>query len=152
LANKVGNSPKFYTDNYEKLTEKAVEGLIEDFLNTMQLKFDEMVENGRIASLNITFSEGSSMDMDTEIGETGKLFSEVMEEWLEKNTYKSYFHLQGTTATKLIVDELRLPFQDEEGKTYRPTKFAASLRNYLKTIGLESERDVQGSKIFITIN
>lgn len=152
LANKVGNSPKFYTDNYEKLTEKAVEGLIEDFLNTMQTKFDEMVENGRIASLNITFAEGSSMDMDTEIGETGKMFSEVMEEWLEKNTYKNYFHLQGTTATKLIVDEFRLPFHDEEGKTYRPTKFAASLRNYLKTIGLESQRDVQGSKIFITIN
>jgi Family of unknown function (DUF6175) len=152
LANKVGNSPKFYTDNYEKLTEKAVEGLVEDLLNTMQLKFDEMVENGRIASLNITFAEGSSMDMDTEVGDTGKMFSEVMEEWLEKNTYKSYFHLQGATATKLIVDELRLPFYEADGKAYRPTKFAASLRNYLKTIGLESERDVQGSKIFITVN
>ncbi len=152
LANKVGNSPKFYTDNYEKLTEKAVDGLVEDFLNTMQLKFDEMVENGRIASLNITFGEGSSMDMDSEIGDEEKMFSEVMEDWLEENTYKNYFHIQGVTATKLIIDELRLPFFDEEGKAYRPTKFAASLRNYLKKLGLESTRDVQGSKIFITIN
>lgn len=152
LANKVGNSSKFYTDNYEKLTEKAVEGLVEDFLNTIQSKFDEIVENGRLASLNITFSEGSSTDMDSEIGANGSMFSELMEEWLEKNTYKSYFHLQGVTATKMMVDELRLPFFDEEGRTYRPTKFAASLRNYLKTLGLESTRDVQGSKIFITIN
>jgi hypothetical protein len=90
--------------------------------------------------------------MDSELGDSGKMFSELMEEWLGKNTYKGYFHLQGVTATKLIVDELRLPFFDAEGKNYRPTKFAAELRNYLKTLGLESTRDVQGNKIFITIN
>ncbi len=151
LANKVGTSPKFYTDNYEKLTTNATEGLIEDFLNTMQMKFDEMVENGRLASLNISFSEMSIIDMDSDVGDDGLMFSELMEEWLEENTYKSYFHLQGVTATKMIVDELRLPFFDEEGRNYRPTKFAAQLRNYLKSLGIESTRDVQGSKIFISI-
>ena len=152
LANKVGNSPKFYTDNFEKLTEKATESIVEDLLNTMQSKFDEIVQNGRIAALNITFSENATMDMDSEIGDTGKMFSEIMEKWLEDNCYKGYFHLQGVTATKMIVDELRLPFLDATGNNYRPTKFAAELRNYLKKLGLESTRDVQGSKIFITIN
>ena len=152
LSNKVGNSPKFYTDNFEKLTEKAAEGIVEDFLNTMQTKFDEIVKNGRIAALNITFSENATTDMDSEVGSTGLMFSEVLEKWLEENTFKGYFHLQGVTATKMIVDELRLPFLDAKGNNYRPTKFAAELRNYLKTIGFESTRDVQGSKIFITIN
>ncbi|MDO8365722.1 MAG: DUF6175 family protein [Saprospiraceae bacterium] len=152
LANKVGNSPKFYTDNFEKLAEKAAESIIEDFLNTMQSKFDEIVKNGRIAALNITFSENATTDMDTEVGDTGQMFSELMEKWLEENTFKGYFHLQGVTATKMIVDELRLPFQDANGNNYRPTKFAAELRNYLKKMGFESTRDVQGSKIFITIN
>ncbi|MEK7253210.1 MAG: DUF6175 family protein [Bacteroidota bacterium] len=152
LANKVENSPKFYTEDFSKLTEKAVEGLVEDFLNTLQMKFDEIVKNGRIASLNVTFAESAATDMDTEVGDTGKMFSELMEDWLEKNTYQSYFHLQGVTATKMMVDEMRLPFQDAEGKNYRPTKFAAELRNYLKTLGFDSTRDVQGSKIFITVN
>jgi hypothetical protein len=152
LSNKVGNSPKFYTDSFEKLTEKAADGIVEDFLNTMQSKFDEIVKNGRIAALNITFSENATTDMDSEVGDTGKMFSEVLEKWLEENTFKGYFHLQGVTATKMIVDELRLPFSDANGNNYRPTKFAAELRNYLKKIGFESTRDVQGSKIFITIN
>jgi hypothetical protein len=152
LANKVGNSPKFYTDNFEKLTEKAAEGIVEDFLNTMQSKFDEIVKNGRIAALNITFSENATSDMDTEVGDSGKMFSELLEKWLEENTFKGYFHLQGVTATKMIVDELRLPFFDANGNNYRPTKFAAELRNFLKKNKFESTRDVQGSKIFITIN
>lgn len=152
LANKVGNSPKFYTESFEKLTEKAIEGLVEDFLNTLQLKFDDIVKNGRIASLNVTFSENATMDMDAELGEPKAMFSDLLESWLEKNAYQGYFHVQGVTATKMIVDELRLPFRDDKGNNYRPSKFAGELRNYLKSLGVESSRDLQGNKIFITIN
>ena len=117
----------------------------------MQAKFDGIVKNGRVATLNISFGETAEIDMDSEIGPNGLLLSDLIEEWLETNTYQSYFHLQGVTATKMIVDELRLPFFDDRGKNYRPTKFAAQLRNYLKSLGLESKRDVQGNKVFITI-
>jgi hypothetical protein len=152
LANKVSTSPKFFTENFERLTEKACEGLIEDFLNSLQAKFDEIVKNGRIATLSITFAESATADMDTELGEPKTMLSDLLETWLEKNTFKGYFHVQGVTATKMIVDEMRLPFRDESGRNYRVSKFAAELRNYLKTLGLESSRDLQGNKIFITIN
>lgn len=151
LANKVGNSPKFYTENFEKLAEKAAESIVEDLLNTLQMKFDDIVANGRIATLNLTFAENASNDMDSELGTPPTLLSDLLENWLEKNCFKGYFHVQGVTATKMIVDELRLPFRDENGGNYRPSKFAAALRNYLKTLGLESSRDLQGNKIFITI-
>lgn len=152
LANKVKTSPKFYTENYEKLTEKACEGLVEDFLNTLQSKFDEIVENGRIATLSITFAAGSSTDLDTEVGTPPELLSDKIENWLEKNAYKGYFHTSGVTATKMLVDELRVPFKDANGNNYRISKFAAEFRNFLKSQGLESTRDIQGNKIFITIN
>lgn len=151
LANKVGNSPKFYTENFEKLTEKAVEGFVEDFLNTMQMKFDDIAINGRVSTLNISFAEDASMDMDTEVGDNQDLLSDALENWLEQHAYNSKFHVQGVTATKMIVDELRLPLRDADGRNYRVSKFAAELRNYLKSLGLESTRDIQGSKIFITI-
>lgn len=38
LSNKVGESGKFYTDDFNKLASKAVENCIEDFLNTIQEK------------------------------------------------------------------------------------------------------------------
>jgi hypothetical protein len=39
LSNKVGESGRFYTDDFNKLASKAVESCIEDFLNVMQTKF-----------------------------------------------------------------------------------------------------------------
>ena len=151
LANKVASSPKFYTENFEKLTEKAVDALIEDFLSTMQLKFDEMNENGRVLVVNIGFSENSAWDMDSDFGNTGDLLSDALENWMEANAYKGYYHLQGVTATKMIFDEVRVPLRDEKGRHFRPSKFAAQLRKYLIAQGLEATRDVQGTKIFITI-
>jgi hypothetical protein len=151
LANKVGNSPRFYTEQFEKLAEKAVEGMAEDFLNTLQLKFDDMVLNGRPAALNITFAEQSDLDMDSFVAGQDRMLSEILEEWLAEHCFKGYYHIQGVTATKLLVDELRLPRSDEQGRPYRPTRFAAELRNFLRSLGLESTRDVQGGRIFITI-
>lgn len=152
LANKVKTSPKFFTENFEKLTEKACEGLVEEFLNTLQSKFDEIVQNGRIATLSITFAAGAAVDLDSEVGTPPELLSDKIENWLEKNAYKGYFHTSGVTATKMLVDELRVPFRDAEGNNYRVSKFAAEFRNFLKSLGLSSTRDIQGNKIFITIN
>lgn len=151
LANKVCSSPRFYTDDINKLTEKAVEACIEELLDTMNEKFGDMIENGRSLSLNITFSEGSAFDMDSEVGDDNQLLSDAIEDWLTENAYKNYFHTQGVTATKLIVDDVRVPLRDERGNSYRTSKFAAAFRNHLKSLGLDSSRDIQGTRIFITI-
>lgn len=151
LANKVATSPKFFTDNYERLTEKAMESVVEDFLNTLQMKFDDVVKNGRTAVINFTFSENATTDMDSEVGPDKKMLSEAIEDFLEKNTVGGKYHIQGTTATKMIIDEARIPLRDDEGKNYRVSTFVGRLRNYLKGLGVESSRDVKGNKIFITI-
>lgn len=43
LANKVGESNKFYTDDIGKLATKAIESCAEDFLNTMQMKLRKFI-------------------------------------------------------------------------------------------------------------
>ena len=47
LSNKVGESGRFYTEDYNKLASKAVESCVEDFLNIMQSKFNDIVNNGK---------------------------------------------------------------------------------------------------------
>jgi hypothetical protein len=86
------------------------------------------------------------------MGTPPQLLSDQIENWLEKNAFKGYFHTSGVTATKMLVDELRVPFKDANGNNYRISKFAAEFRNFLKGLGIESTRDIQGNKIFITIN
>ncbi len=108
--------------------------------------------NGRIATLSITFGQSATVDLDTEMGTPPQLLSDQIENWLEKNAFKGYFHTSGVTATKMLVDELRVPFKDANGNNYRISKFAAEFRNFLKGLGIESTRDIQGNKIFITIN
>jgi len=69
LSNKVGFSPKFYTEDFGRLTAKAVESVIEDFLNVMQNKFTEIVENGRFVAVEFSLDPDTELNMSTEVGE-----------------------------------------------------------------------------------
>lgn len=152
LATDVGTTTRFYTHNFEKLTEKAVNGFMKKFMYNIQDKFNQIVEQGRTVVVNIGFDQNSEMDMDTEM-ENGELFSDALENWFEENAYHNYFHVQGVTATTMILDEVRIPvINPKNGRSYRVTQFAAKLRSFLKKQDLEVTRDVVGTNIYITIN
>ena len=152
LATDVGTTTRFYTYNFERLTEKAVNGFIKTFMYNIQDKFNQIVEQGRTVVVNIGFDENAELDMDTEM-ENGELFSDVLEKWFEENAYNNYFHIQGVTATKMILDEVRIPVVNpKNGRSYRVTQFAAKLRSFLRKQNLEVTRDVVGTNIYITIN
>lgn len=151
LATDVGTTTRFYTHNFEKLTEKAVNGFIKEFMYNIRDKFDQIVAEGKTVVVNIGFDENAEIDMDTEM-ENGELFSDILEQWFEENAHNSYFHIQGVTATNMILDEVRIPVLDKKGRNYRATRFAAKLRSFLKKQNLEVTRDVVGTNIFITIN
>lgn len=151
LANKVSSSPKFYTDNYEKLVEKAVEAETDNLLNTIQEKFNDIIENGRTVVLQVGIGEEAPFDLDSEIGDKGSLLSELIEDWVQKNAYKNYYHLQGSTATRMIFDIVKIPLKDENEKNYRLSKFAAGLRNYLEGLGMEVERTINGNNLILTL-
>lgn len=150
LANKSGVSPKFYTESFEKLVDKAVNEMSDDFMNMIQASFDDINARGRMLAMNVTFSEDSEFDMDTEDDDLN-LLSDQIEDWLESNSLNSYYHIQGVTSTKMIVDEIRVPLQTEDGKNFRVSKFVQKFRKFLKKKGMTTTRDLQGGRIFITI-
>ena len=98
FSNKVANSPSFYTEKFEKLIEKAVDSVIEDFLNTIQSKFDQIVENGRSIVLNVSINGEAEIDLDSEFDD--ELLSDLIELWIQDNAFKGYYHLQGMTSSK----------------------------------------------------
>ena len=151
LATGVGSTKKYYTFNFERLTQKAVSIFIKEFTESIRYKFGKIIEEGRTIVVNIGFDENAEIEMDSEMDD-GSLFSEMLEAWFEKKAFHGYFHIQGITASKMILDEVRIPVKDDNGRNYRITKFAGKLRNFLKKQGLEVTRDVVGTKIYITIN
>ena len=152
LANGYGHSPKFYTQNFEKLSEKALDTFLENFILSTKTGLEDLEKNGRSISLNIGMEKGSKMDMDTEIGDSGNLLADEIEDWLEKNAYHSQFNIQGITATKMMINEIKIPKIDPATqRNYRPSKFAKALVQYLESLEIECTRDIQGTNIFITI-
>lgn len=152
LSNKVGESGKFYTDDFNKLASKAVESCVEDFLNVMQTKFTDIVNNGKSVIIDISFSADSKYKMSSEIGSDALPLSDQIEMWMEKNSFKNNYHIQGTTDLKMILDDVKIPLKDQAtGNNYNPNKFALELFKFFKGLGLQPGKDVKGSTIYITI-
>lgn len=152
LSNKVGESGRFYTDDIGKLASKAIEGCVEDFLNTMQAKFTDIVNNGKSIFVNIGFDEGSSYTMSSEVGNQGLLLSDEIEMWMETNAFKNNYHIQGTTDSQMIFDDVRIPLKDPEtGNNYNPNKFGLSIWKFLRSLGLEVKRNIKGNTLYVTI-
>jgi hypothetical protein len=152
LSNKVGESGKFFTDDIGKLASKAVENIAEDFLNVMQTKFTDIVNNGKSVIIDISFAEGSEYTMSSEVGSDGLPLSDEIEMWMEKNAYKNNYHIQGTSDIKMIFDDVKIPLKDQAtGNNYNPNKFALEMFKFFKGLGLQSGKDIKGNTIFITI-
>lgn len=152
LASKIGDSGRFYTTDIGKLGAKAVEKAMDGFLATMQQSFDDMVINGRSIVVNITFNEMSDYDTTSEIGDDGDELRDVLEEWMEQNAYKNYYHIQGTTAKKMIFDDVRIPLKDPvTGNNYNINKFSTALRNFFRQYGMSVDRDLNGGTLYIKV-
>lgn len=152
LSNKIGESGKFYTDDFNKLASKAVESCVVDFLNVMQIKFTDIVNNGKSVIIDISFDANSTYKMSSEIGADKLPLSDQIEMWMEKNAFKNNYHIQGTTALKMIFDDVKIPLKDPaNGNNYNPNKFALEIFKFFKGIGLQPTKDIKGSTIFITI-
>lgn len=152
LSNKVGESGKFYTDDIGKLASKAIESIAEDFLNTMQMKFMDVVTNGKSIMVIFGFSEDSQMLMSSEVGSQGLQLSDELEMWMEEHAFKNNYHIQGTTDRQMIFDDVRIPLKDPgTGNNYNPNKFALEIFKFMRGLGVQIQRDIKGNTIYITI-
>ena len=151
LANKIGDSGKFYTDDIGKLASKAIEGQVDDFLNVMQTKFNDIVENGRSINVTIGFAPSSQYSMSSEIGNDGLTLADNIEVWMSENAYKNNYHIQGTTDKQMIFDDVRIPLKDENGNNYNINKFGLQFLMFARSMGLQIGRDISSNQLVITI-
>lgn len=151
LSNKVGESGKFYTDDFGKLASKAVESVSQEFLNVMQSKFTDIVLNGKSINIDISFAQGSMYKMSSEVAPENLPLSDQIEMWMENNAYKNNYHIQGTTDIRMILDDVKIPLKDTNGKNYNPNKFALEIFKFFKNLNLQTDKDIKGNTIYITI-
>lgn len=151
LANENCRSNKFYTNDMSVLAAKAVEKCMEQFLNTMQIKFTDIVNNGKSVIVDFSFAQSSGYTMESEFGSEGLPFSDVLEEWVSNNAVKNNYHIQGTTSLKMIFDDIRIPLKDKTGKNYNSNKYALDIFKFLKGLGLNPSKIIKSNTIYITV-
>ena len=150
LSNKVYDSGRYMTDDIGKLVVKAFEGTQEEFMNVLLERFGEIIEHGRSIIVEFNFAPDSQFNLDSEVN--GKYLSDAIEAWIDENSFKNNYSLQGTTDTKIIYNDVRIPVLDQAtGKNYNPNKFASEIVRWLKSMGVETSRAVKGQSLFITI-
>lgn len=150
LANKVGESGKFYTDDIGKLASKAVEKVADDFLDVIQVKFTDIVNNGRSINIDFNFDVNSNLSMSTEIGNEGLALSDQLEMWISENAYKNNYHIQGTTDKRMIFDDVRIPLKDNNGNNYNINKFGLEFFKFARKLGLHIKRSTANNTLVIT--
>lgn len=163
LGSKTISSPSVYTDKFDKLVEAALRKtekgstilMLEEFLNVMQEKFDDIVENGRAIKIIFGLDPGVAYNFNSEVGDEGDYLKDVIEYWFDDNAYKGNYHSMGATATKLIYDEVRIPLRDQNGRNLTPSKYARKIRKFCRTIDFYGDEvkavdDVRGGTIYIT--
>lgn len=151
LANKIGECGPFYTDDIAKLSMKAISSIADDFLRVMQTKFTDIAEQGRSIMMFITFDEGSSYTMESEVGNQGLTLQDEIELWVDSSCYNNNYHLQGVTPLNMIFDDIKLPFTDESGATYTASKYSMSAFRFFRSLGITVSRSLKGNTLYVTI-
>jgi len=159
LVNKVAMSEKFNTTDFGRLINRAVDATMEDFLNVLQSKFTDIVENGRLIAIEFDLAADTDLRMSTEIPGQSMALSDVIEIWMEEKALNGNYHLQGTSDVKMIFDQVRVAFRDKNGNNISTSKFSLELLRFCLTLQkpgnagkVQVKRQVKGNTIFITLS
>jgi hypothetical protein len=117
----------------------------------MQMKFTDIVQNGKSIVLDISIDQGSKFTFDSDVGKEQLPLSDNIELWLSDVAYKGVYHMQGATKLRIIYDDVKIPFRDESGNNYTLNKFGLEALKFFRTLGVSIGRDVKGSTMYITI-
>lgn len=151
LSSEICRSGQWSGVDISKLTEKAIESKIEVFLNTMNSKFDDIVNDGLPIIAMITFSESSDLNMFSEVGNEEEELGRILRSWFKDNAYKNYCNIEYVLETKMKVNPVKIPLKDSNGFNYDIFAFSDELYDFLKTNNVKARMEPKGNALYITI-
>lgn len=128
-----------------------VDAIIDDFLKQITSAFSRKTGSGNNISITLNIAATSMVTFDYEMSDYTPL-RDALHLWVRKNAVDGRFHLKGSTKTMMMFDGIQIPNKDPEtGEHLDVNDFSLKLYRYLRSQGLQIERDVNNNRITITI-
>lgn len=135
----------------EVICGALVDAIVDDFLKQITAAFSRKTEAGNTVSITLNISSMSTVTFDYEMSDYTPL-RDALHQWVRHNSVEGKFHLKGSTKTMMMFDGIQVPNKDEEtGLPLDVNDFSLKLYRYLRSQGLQIERDVNNNRITITI-
>lgn len=155
LGVKEGRSRINDTEDIGLLTSLAMDDISTAFLNLVQLKFNDIHENGWSIYVEFTIPQDADFNFDSEMGPEKKMLSQIIDEWFQKNTQKGVFNNQGVVSNMLVISDAHIPLKNRNNPqlNYTGQNFFTDIYNFLKSMNIKATREMgSNNKIIITLN
>jgi hypothetical protein len=130
IATATGTGAPSFSSELPVLLEEAVLTHIDNFNASLQKHFDDMFENGREIIVRIKKFDSWSGDLEQEYG--GKELNTVIEDWMNANTVKSRFSISDNTENMMLIEQVRIPLYNAQGKATDARGWLKGLQEFLK--------------------
>ena len=112
------------------MLQTAIMSHIDQFSSQLINHFTGMQQNGREIILTVKRFGSWNKDLETEI--EGKEITDIVNDWLNKNTVNKQFSNSEASENILRLDQVKIPLLDANGNGIDARQFARNLQKYLK--------------------
>ncbi len=152
LASKDGFTNRYNTSAVDQLCSYAVADNLQPFLDDITNNFNKQINGSKRVVLQISIEGSSMMTMDDQVGSNNYRLSDLLRQWVRKNSDQGKYHLQGIMPESMIFDYVMIPAVDQDGLMMDAAQYAFLLHSYLsEDQGVSCSSKIDGNSIYITI-
>lgn len=133
------------------ICKALVDFLIDDFLKQISTNMANKVSKGNSISVNFAIDPGSSVTMDSEVGNEFLPLSDAIIKWVKTNAKGGKYHQKGRSETKIQLDEIYIDNKSATGEDMDINDFSLKLYQYMRGLNLTVKRTIVNSTIEIII-
>lgn len=130
VAGAQGIGKESFSAELPLLLGEAVQDHMDAFVERLQAHFDDILANGREATLDMRIFDTSAVDFEKEYGDYE--LNEIIDNWLADNCVQHRFNKSDATEDMILYEQVRIPMYKANGQAQDTYGFARDLARFLK--------------------
>ncbi|MGN1210886.1 MAG: DUF6175 family protein [Candidatus Cryptobacteroides sp.] len=152
LASKDAKTRRFAKASTDALCSYAIQDNLQEFLDDICKNFSKQAAGGKRISLIFAIAGSSAASMNDKAGDGNYTLSNLIRQWVRKNSWQGKYHLQGIVDESIIFDYVMIPPKDKDGLMMDAAQFGFMIEEWLNDeVGVPCSSRLDGTTVYITI-